>query len=527
MKITADILKSIRSKLTVKSIIILSVISILIFPAILIENASIPTSDSHLYFLSNGYDIHTVSVNHNSKNASNIGAMYQSTYSLINNKLEPVSNTSVRLNVSVVDSNLLDHFFLQLNIYFNVITKKNGSFTLNNTDLLFLLPVDYNRTQNSIRSYHIENYTVLEGENRLVTNQKDDKFGFNSFDVVVNNRTGERGVINMAFLPFYNLGYYGIAPIFLMSGNSSGSYNLSYHLYNPQDQNSVGPLVYLGNYSFNKIYTINSNEGRILSMNEAFNVTFFVNGIALGTVYHNTVLPISITSGISILGLLGNTGAEIMLLVTVFMVLTLFVPMFNLPVYMYYLSLPRKRWYTITNEFISSILTMSIFEGFAFTATYLISELMLHYSLSILAFIYIYLFSVAAFTVFSSLYLLIGVFFIGKTMPRISLTIFLILGYPLIDSLSQSILEIQAIFSDNVLFKPLLDNIRTYNLISGILPVLNVEELNSYFLRSPASGVIMLNHLSIFDLSPLIFLSSIIGISLTLFYLSIKRYYKY
>lgn len=55
MKITADILKSIRSKLTVKSIIILSVISILIFPAILIENASIPTSDSHLYFLSNGY----------------------------------------------------------------------------------------------------------------------------------------------------------------------------------------------------------------------------------------------------------------------------------------------------------------------------------------------------------------------------------------------------------------------------------------------------------------------------------------
>ncbi|MCL6015480.1 MAG: hypothetical protein M1323_07655, partial [Candidatus Thermoplasmatota archaeon] len=229
-------------------------------------------------------------------------------------------------------------------------------------------------------------------------------------------------------------------------------------------------------------------------------------------------------------GLLGNTGSEIMLLVTVFMVLMLFVPMFNPSVYKYYLSLPRKRWYTVVNEFISSLLAMSIFEGFAFVATYMISQLVLHFSISGLAFAYIYLFSLAAFTVFASLYLLIGVYFIGKAMPKTFLTIFLVLGYPIIDSLSQTLFEIQSIlpfYSSNSLFKPVLENIRTLNVISGILPVLNVEELNSYFLRSPVSGVIMLNHLSIFDLSPIIFLSSIIGISLALFYLSIKRYYRY
>ena len=312
-----------------------------------------------------------------------------------------------------------------------------------------------------------------------------------------------------------------------MRGNSVKTFNLSYRVYNCENKNPVGPLVYLGNHSFNKICTITSKSSNILSMNEASNVTFYLNGEAFGAVFRYGVDSNSFNSGSSILGLSRNTGAEIMLLVTVFMVLMLFSPMFNLPVYKYYLSLPRKRRYTVVNEYVSSILTMSMFEGFAFITTYLISELVLHLSISILAFVYIYLFSLAAFTVFSTLYLLVGTYFIGKTVPRISLTIFLIVGYPLIDSIFQSLFGIEAIFSENAFFRPLLDKIRNFYVISGILPVLNVEQLNNYFLRSPISGVIMLNHLSFFDLSPLIFLSSIIGISLALFYLSIKRYNKY
>ena len=169
MKITADIIKSIRSKLTVKSIIILAVICVLIFPAIVIENGSIPTSDSHLYFLGRAYGINSKANSHGSNN--NYSIICQKTYFVLNNKLEPVSNSTVRLNVSVLDSNLLNHFLVLLNVYFNVVTTKSGNFTLNTTFLLTKLPDSDNRTQNLIRSYRIENYTLLSSENKIVSNQ--------------------------------------------------------------------------------------------------------------------------------------------------------------------------------------------------------------------------------------------------------------------------------------------------------------------------------------------------------------------
>ena len=224
-----------------------------------------------------------------------------------------------------------------------------------------------------------------------------------------------------------------------------------------------------------------------------------------------------------------------MLLVVVFMVIILFTPMFNPSVYKRYLSLPRKRSYILINEFLASLVAMSIFEGGAFIATSILSSVIFHYTLSDLAFLYIYLFSIAAFVVFSSLYTILCSYFVGNNLAKTGLTIFLIIGYPIIDSIAKALIELSSIAVSsplrrgtiNDLFKPILDSIRTHNLLSGLLPVLNVEELNNYLLRNPAPDVIMLNHLSIFDLSPLIFLSSIISISLGLFYLSVRRLNRY
>ena len=225
-----------------------------------------------------------------------------------------------------------------------------------------------------------------------------------------------------------------------------------------------------------------------------------------------------------------------MLLVVVFMVIILFTPMFNPSVYKRYLSLPRKRSYILINEFLASLVAMSIFEGGAFIATSILSSVIFHHTLSDLAFLYIYLFSIAAFVVFSSLYTILCSYFVGNNLAKTGLTIFLIIGYPIIDSIAKALIELSSIAGlppfllnapINDLYKPLLDSIRTYNLLSGLLPVLNVEELNKYLLRTPATGVVMLNHLSIFDLSPFIFLSSIISISLALFYLSVRRLNRY
>ena len=524
MNAVNDILNSIRSRMKPRVIITLSLVCILIFPAILIENSSIPTSDSNMYLLSSNNGAGGVFIGF-----SNLSSSSPETYYLLNNKLDPGANLSLKLNVSVQAQNLIFKNLSYFNIYYVQKTGNQGNFTLNNSYLMSLSPKSYDNKEYSILAYCVQNYTVLNSRGYQLPNQKDDRFGFSSDQIINTKNKSITGNMYIAYLPSYLLGYYGLSPVIMVQWPKEGTYNLSYHLYNPQQNNSVGPMVYLGNYSYNKIYSFNSNEKIILSMNEAYNVTFFINGTAMSTYYRNSVTT-SIFSTTSILGLLGNTGSEIMLLVTVFMVLMLFVPMFNPSVYRYYLSLPRKRWYTVMNEFTSSILTMSIFEGFAFLATYIISEAFLHYSLSGLAFLYIYLFSLAAYTVFASLYLLVGVYFIGRSTPKTFLTIFLVIGYPIIYSLSQTIFELGSFlqfYSDNFLFKPILENVRTLNVITGILPVLNVEQLNSYFLRSPVSGVVMLNHLSIFDLSPIIFLSSIIGISVALFYLSIKRYYRY
>ena len=527
MNAVKDILNSIRSKMKPRVIISLSLVCVLIFPAILIENSSIPTSDSNMFLLScpNGpNDLRPTFIG-----LSNLSSSPPQTYYLLNNRLDPGVNLSMKLNVSVQAQNLIVKSFTSFNIYFVQKTGNQGNFTLNNSYLMSLSPKIYDNKEYSILYYCVENYSVLNTKGYQLANQKDDRFGFSSYQIINTKNKNTTSNMYIAYLPSYLLGYYGLSPVILVQGPKGGIYNLSYHLYNPQQNNSVGPMVYLGNYSYNKIYAFNSNEQIVLSMNEAYNVTFFINGTFMSTNFRSSLFSSSL-SVISLVGLLGNTGSEIMLLVAVFMVLMLFVPMFNPSVYKYYLSLPRKRWHTVMIEFTSSIITMSIFEGFAFLATYVISEAVLKYSLSGLAFLYIYLFSLAAYTVFASIYLLVGTYFIGRSTPKTFLTLFLVLGYPIISSILQSILELGSFLpfnTDNSLFKPVLDNIRTLNVMSGILPVLNVEELNSYFLRSPTSGVVMLNHLSIFDLSPIIFLSSIVGISVALFYLSIRRYDRY
>ncbi|MHB1623533.1 MAG: hypothetical protein ACYCR9_10040, partial [Cuniculiplasma sp.] len=257
--------------------------------------------------------------------------------------------------------------------------------------------------------------------------------------------------------------------------------------------------------------------------------------IPVSTAFYSSLTTFQ--NGISNGGLLFlSGGSEIMLLVVVFMVIILFTPMFNPSVYKRYLSLPRKRSYILINEFLASLIAMSIFEGGAFIATSILSSVIFHYTLSGLAYLYIYLFSIAAFVVFSSLYGILCSYFVGRNLPKTGLTVFLIIGYPIIASIAQALIELSSVaglpsvlFSRpfNDLFKPILDGVRTYNLMSGLLPVLNVVELNNYLLRNPAPNVIMLNHLSIFDLSPFIFLTSIVLISLGLFYLSIRRLNRY
>ena len=83
MNAVKDILNSIRSKMKPRVIISLSLVCVLIFPAILIENSSIPTSDSNMYLLSCPNGVGDTFIGF-----SNLSSSPPQTYYLLNNRLD-------------------------------------------------------------------------------------------------------------------------------------------------------------------------------------------------------------------------------------------------------------------------------------------------------------------------------------------------------------------------------------------------------------------------------------------------------
>ena len=526
MNLINDVYYSVKKKFTFKIIIILSLISILIFPAVLIENSSIPTSDSHMFFM---VGRRTSTINGTPGNGS-----VSESYFVLTHNLKPAANITVRLNTSIELFNTVHITFCYIHPYINMRTGSDGNFSIDSNQISRLIPKSMNPKEILVETLSVSNYTVYDNLSHLISGQKDNCFQFRQVFLSGGLSGSSTNSILVAFLPSGELGYYGFAPVFYAPGETGKSYNLSYYFSN--GNKTVNPNVsFMGNASFNHIYSFNTDEASLLAMNENPEYLHFkADSSPVNVSFYSSVT--SFQNGISNGGLLFlSGGSEIMLLVVVFMVIILFTPMFNPSVYKRYLSLPRKRSYILINEFLASLVAMSIFEGGAFIATSILSSVIFHYTLSDLAFLYIYLFSIAAFVVFSSLYTILCSYFVGNNLAKTGLTIFLIIGYPIIDSIAKALIELSSIAVSsplrrgtiNDLFKPILDSIRTYNLLSGLLPVLNVEELNNYLLRNPAPDVIMLNHLSIFDLSPLIFLSSIISISLGLFYLSVRRLNRY
>ncbi|MHB1439243.1 MAG: hypothetical protein ACYCSO_00525 [Cuniculiplasma sp.] len=527
MNLRNDVYNSVRKKFTLKIIIILSLISILIFPAVLIENASIPTSDSHMFFMAG---CKTSTINGTSGNGS-----FSESYFVLNHNLKPAANVTVRLNTTIELINTINNSICFIQPYINMCTGSDGNFSINSNQISRFIPKSMNPKETVAYTLSVSNYTIYNNSSHPINGQKDNCFRFNQICLCKRLSGGFANSILVAYLPSAELGYYGLAPVFYAPGEAGKSYNLTYYF-------SSGPkyvcpnLLFMGNASFNHIYSFNKNEASLLALNEKPEYLHLrADRIPVSTAFYSSLTTFQ--NGISNGGLLFlSGGSEIMLLVVVFMVIILFTPMFNPSVYKRYLSLPRKRSYILINEFLASLIAMSIFEGGAFIATSILSSVIFHYTLSGLAYLYIYLFSIAAFVVFSSLYGILCSYFVGRNLPKTGLTVFLIIGYPIIASIAQALIELSSVaglpsvlFSRpfNDLFKPILDGVRTYNLMSGLLPVLNVVELNNYLLRNPAPNVIMLNHLSIFDLSPFIFLTSIVLISLGLFYLSIRRLNRY
>lgn len=410
------------------------------------------------------------------------------------------------------------------------ITSKTNGFGLLNFSLAYLISVtaSYTGLRNfTLLFFNLNNYSVSKAAWEGNAQPKYEEFGFSSSSL--QNRYGNITKVYFSSISSHVLGYYGMTPVIMVCDHphTSQSINISYKLYNPQNVGRNYTMMNFTELRNHQIYTI-QNYSLMKEFNEANNVTFYAKGdVRIGSLFLNSN-SFFYTLGIS--NIITFPAAEIALLVALLMVLIIYTPMFNNNVYKRYLSLPEKRKITILVQIVSSLIVSSIFTGISLVASYLLAYIFLGYLLAPIAILFTFVIIESAFFVFESIYTILSAYFPGRGRIRTFMTIFLVFGYLLISEMSQTLLAISSLGSiSNVvnitdLFKPVLDKIRAYNILSSLMPVLNIEQFNNYLLKDPFSDVVMYNHLNMFDLSPIIFISSIIAFSALFIYLAIRKF---
>ena len=221
MNLRNDVYHSVRKKFTLKIIIILSLISILIFPAVLIENSSIPTSDSHMFFMAS---CKTSVINGTPGNGS-----FSESYFVLNHNLKPAANLTVRLNTTIFLINSINKTVSFIYPCINMRTGSDGNFSIDSNQISGLIPKSMNPKETLLENLFVNNYTVYNNSSHLISSQKDNCFRFRQVFLSGGLTVGFTNSILTAFLPSGELGYYGLAPVFYASGETGKSYNLSYY----------------------------------------------------------------------------------------------------------------------------------------------------------------------------------------------------------------------------------------------------------------------------------------------------------
>ncbi len=523
MQIKKEISDVVRSKFKTPIILAIALVCILIFPTVILENADIPTSNENLFYLGELSDAGTFNA------INNTTSQFSWNFVLLNHRSEPLVNTTIFGSSNII---VKEQSTLQICNEVIPVTSKTNSFGMANFTIAYLISVTalYTGLSNfTILNFNLINYSVSKAAWEGKASPKYDLFSFSSSSL--QNRYGNVTKVYFSTISSNLLGYYGLTPVIMACGNPNTAQpvNISYKLYNPQNAGKNYTTVNLTKLKNYQIYTI-QNYTILKEFNEANNVTFYGTGnVRIGSLFLNSQ-SFFFTRGTSIITIF--PAAEIALLVALLMVLIIYTPMFNNNVYKRYLSLPEQRRRTILVQISSSLITSSIFTGIALGASYILAYVFLGFLLAPIAILFTFVIIESAFFVFESIYTVLSAYFPGRGGVRTFMTVFLVFGYPLISEIASSLVAISSLgFFSNVvnytyLFKPVLEKMRTYNILTSILPVLNIEQFNNYLLREPFSGVVMYNHLNIFDLSPIIFLSSIIGFSALFIYLGIRKFEK-
>ncbi len=327
----------------------------------------------------------------------------------------------------------------------------------------------------------------------------------------------------LILLPYYNLGNYGTAAVVFIPGNSSNTFNLSYKTYSNLTTNTSA-ILNLGKFHYGIPQRV-GDYNQILSMNEAYSVSFYFNNNLYNSL--NFAPP---TSSFSFSSQLGFTVYFFSAVSIIFITTTIATNIFDRPMNEFYLSIPEKRRNVIIGSVILGTIATIISTTIAFLLGDIISIILFSAPLNSSSILNLMIFNLFLFAIISPIYFFFGTHTRYGSGIKIGISLMLVIGVPLISNIIESVFSISIFVSGfggnqiSMLYLPYLQEIRIFNLLTGLIPFTAPMDLFNYMVRSPFLGIVMLNHLSIFYLSPLIFFSPLITWFVPLIYLSIRKY---
>lgn len=522
-----------------KTIIVLILITILVIPTIITENENIPKSNENLFYVvlpRNDCPIFS-----NSSGPVSYGCCNAL---VLNGTLHPQLHIGLHILIKVeVLVSRTDLKFESFNItrftnsrgivnlsFNDVLDSKNNTIgTGSNCSRIVSSAMTYTIEERYLRGNEPQRViTTFMARDSIVKTSLSDPYNITANQLSNGNQTAQ---IFYDDLPFPELGYYGITPVFYLKGNLTHNVNIEYTPYiSAQDiiNRSNMTLTSLG---VGELY-IDRNYTQLKAFNEARNVIFYANG---------NQLEFSLFGGFgrNVFHLPQNqkfliffTPSEIAILIGLFMALVLFVPIYGEDVYRKYLSLPQSRSKTILIELFSSFILGSIFVGIVAALTYLLYPAIGGGYISLYAILFIYLIFAFSLVIMISLFSIIGAYFIGRRGPIIFLSLVVGSGYIILRYITNNLLFDSAYSTGlRFLYKPALNALRTYDIISSVSPIFDIKEMNDYLTHTIFLSrniiyalPVMYNHLNIFDLSPILFLSSMIFYIVLFLFLGIRRY---
>lgn len=453
-------------------------------------------------------------------NASQIGNTNNFTVKgfILDRNLQPESNSSFNFSLSTFQT-----FFSGNNLTACeqlILKDLQSQKRVTNSDGLFSLeingPGNYSQYSDFQQVMSYLQYDFVFSIKNLSGSQQDSILEFNP---------GQSFLI----LPYYNLGNYGTAAVVYIPGNSSDTFNLSYETYSNLTTNT-STILSLGTFHYGIPQRV-GNYNQILSMNEAYSVAIYFNNV-LDT---NLNFPPS-TSGVSFTSNLGFPIYFFSAISVIFITMAISTNIFDKPMNEFYLSIPEKR----RNVIIVSVILGTVATIISTAIAFLLGDIIWFATSSNLlnpsSIANMMIFNLFLFAVISPIYFFFGTHTRYGSGIKMGISLMLVIGVPIISSLIETTLFVNILSSSlginlgsqvnqgSMLYLPYLQEIRVFNLLTGLIPFTAPMELFDYIARSPFIGVEMLNHLSLFYLSPLIFFTPLITWFVPLIYLSIRKY---